>query len=144
MVPAVHWSTILAVSRNSFVVRWPMVTPEMKNDVAIMLLTLKFLISLMLLCLIEPRRTLSMKGSDVPISTIQILLSGVGLMSVYSGALQSDFMFRLLSVPACIIFVSSNIIVLLKGVHWASKNESPGSSFGRFIGRPGTCSQAGK
>ena len=100
--PQCYWFAIPAVARNFFVALWPMplrpmVVPEKENDVAIMLMILTLLVTLMLLCLIKPRRTPSMNGLDVQISAIQTMLLGTGAMSVYSGTLKSDFMSWILS-----------------------------------------------
>jgi len=100
--PQCHWFAIPAVARNFFVALWPMplgpmVVPDKENDVAIMLIILTLLVTLMLLCLIKPRRTPSMNGLDVQISAIQTMLLGTGAMSVYSGTLKSDFMSWILS-----------------------------------------------
>ena len=75
----------------------PMVVAEKENDVAIMLMILTLLVTLMLLCLIKPRRTPSMNGLDVQISAIQTMLLGTGAMAVYSGTMKSDFMSWILS-----------------------------------------------
>ena len=65
---------------------------------------------------------------DVQISSVQITILGTAAMSVYSGELKSNFMSWALSVLAVSIFISSFIIVLLKGMQWIAKNMSRGGS----------------
>jgi len=104
-----------------------MVIPEKENDVAVMLMIGTLLTALMLLCLIKPRRTPAMGALDVQISAIQLMILGIGAMSVYSGDLQSDFMSWVLLFLTVSIFLTSFILVVLKGMQWLSKNRSPGS-----------------
>jgi hypothetical protein len=125
--PQCYWFAIPAVSRNFFVALWPMVIPEKENDVAVMLMIATLLIALLLLCLIQPRRTPAMGALDVQISSIQLMILGVGAMSIYSGTLKSNFMSWCLMLMTISIAVTSSILVLLKGLQYLSKNRSPGS-----------------
>ena len=68
-----------------------------------------------------------MNALDVQIGSIQLAMLVVGAMSVYSGDLRSDFMSWILALLAASIFITSFVIVLLEGMQWLSKNQSPGS-----------------
>ena len=64
---------------------------------------------------------------DVQISAIQLMMLGLGAMSVYTGTWKSDVMSWVLLLLTVSIFVVPAFIMLLEGMQWPSINQSPGS-----------------
>merc|ERR1719326_370245 len=81
----------------------------------------------------KPRRTPAMNHLDMWIQFVQLIVLGVGGMSVYQG-LETGFLGTILVIVVCSVFALAGCIAFMKALQFITKGRAPGSwSFDVFI-----------